>query len=425
LNIRHVLPVTMVAVLWAVSGSAQERTLVGRSAIVEREATARFGSEPARRIAVADQIYFAEEISTQAEARTVLEFRDGSTLELGPNSVVSIDRFVFNPVESRSEKAISVTQGIFRYTSSFVSRSNQTGIKTPVGTMGIRGSVVVGAVAAGQPGFLAMPSGNATFTATGGAQAQLGPGQSLAVAPGGNAPPVTNLPPAVFAQAMQIIAAVIGAVPPALPPPTPTQIAAIARANLVSAAVQGNAQPTPNPAGALVVPLNAPAGIPLLVQANAVGLLNQAPGSAPTPQQTAFIAQANQQVPNATQVIQNFTAANQARNAAVQQSGTQQVIGGVGQVAPLDALLQMVGNAIAANPALAGVITQVAVEQQPAAAGQIVRVAVTAAPQQREAIQRGALAGAPGQGQQIQQGIQGGGPPPPPPQNQGPSGSPT
>ena len=118
---------------------AQERTLVGRAAIVEREATAQFAKEAARTIKIADQVFFAEEITTRADAKTVLEFRDGSTLELGPNSNVLIDKFVFNPVESTSEKSVRITQGLFRYTSSFVAKSSTAEIKTPTATMGAPG----------------------------------------------------------------------------------------------------------------------------------------------------------------------------------------------------------------------------------------------------------------------------------------------
>ena len=337
----------------------------------------------------------------------MLEFRDGSTLELGPNSNVQIDKFVFNPVDSVSEKSVRVTQGLFRYTSAFVSKSSLAEIKTPTATMGIRGSVAVGAVpppGSNQPSFFAMPSGNGTLTTQGGS-APLGQGGAAAVAPGGNSPPATNLPPAVVAQAFQVVTNVMGQVAPPLPPASQQQLAANAQANLQPVAAQRTTQ--------ALVPTTqsqtqtggsaAPPALTLLNQANAVGLLNNAPGAALSPNQAAFVNQVNAQNPNAAAQVQTFTQQNQIQNQVQQQSGTQTVISNVSLIAPANQVVQMVQNSVAANQQLAGLITQTAVRNQPGAAVQIVQAAASAAPGQAGQIAQAGADAAPGQSTQLAQ----------------------
>ena len=104
------------------------------------------GDTPPTLLRIGDDIVFQEDISTGADAKTVIEFRDGSTFEVGPDAVIRIDEFVFNPEESVGHKTLSVTRGVFRYVSGFVAKDQDTKIASPAGIIGIRGSVVVGVV---------------------------------------------------------------------------------------------------------------------------------------------------------------------------------------------------------------------------------------------------------------------------------------
>ena len=99
--------------------------------VVVSDVDGQSGNAPAKHIAVNDNIVFQEDITTGNGAKAVIEFRDGSTFELGPDAAARIDAFIFNPEESTSHKALQVTRGVFRYVSGYVSSDQNTQISTP------------------------------------------------------------------------------------------------------------------------------------------------------------------------------------------------------------------------------------------------------------------------------------------------------
>jgi hypothetical protein len=77
---------------------------VGRSVFIANDVDGQLGDAPPRRIAINDDIVFQEDITTGDAAKAVIEFRDGSTFEIGPNAVVRIDSFVFNPEKAPARR---------------------------------------------------------------------------------------------------------------------------------------------------------------------------------------------------------------------------------------------------------------------------------------------------------------------------------
>src|ERR1700692_2598884 len=115
--------------------AAEPPVEVGRSVFVVSDVEGQFGDTPPKRLAIDDDIVFSEDITTGPEAKTVIEFRDGSILEVGPGSVVRIDSFVFNPEEAISRKALQVGRGVFRYVSAYTAADQSTDISTPTGIL--------------------------------------------------------------------------------------------------------------------------------------------------------------------------------------------------------------------------------------------------------------------------------------------------
>src|SRR5579859_8080537 len=69
-----------------------------------------------------DKIVFQEVVAAGHQAKTTIEFRDGSLFSLGPDAKARIDSFVFDPQRSTSHKTLAVTRGVFRYLSGFAAR---------------------------------------------------------------------------------------------------------------------------------------------------------------------------------------------------------------------------------------------------------------------------------------------------------------
>src|SRR5579863_5676041 len=182
---------------------------VGHSAYVLNTVN---GQPPRERpvvIRLNDKIVFEEEVAAGREAKTTIEFRDGSLFSLGPDAHARIDSFVFDPQRSTSHKTLAVTRGVFRYLSGFASRDQEAKINVPSGTLGIRGSLVVGVVTPGAPDFLFVAQGKAIFTNDAGS-VELGAGEGIAIL-SMHAHPMDpkTMPPAVAAQVLRAILKVL------------------------------------------------------------------------------------------------------------------------------------------------------------------------------------------------------------------------
>ena len=84
-----------------------------------------------------------ELITTHANDRAHLVFLDGSSLTVGPNAQLTIDKFVFDPSTKTGELAINASKGVLRLVGGKISKGNPITITTPSSTIGIRGGITI------------------------------------------------------------------------------------------------------------------------------------------------------------------------------------------------------------------------------------------------------------------------------------------
>jgi FecR protein len=84
-----------------------------------------------------------ELITTAGNDRAHLVFIDGSSLTVGPNARLTIDRFVFDPSTQKGELAINASKGVLRLVGGKISKTNAITITTPSSTIGIRGGITI------------------------------------------------------------------------------------------------------------------------------------------------------------------------------------------------------------------------------------------------------------------------------------------
>lgn len=294
-----------------------------------------------KRVTLAEEMYFDESVKTAPDASLVIDLRDGSSFELGPDAAIRIDRFIFDPEAGTGEKTVEILHGAFRYVSGVITAAPVTSLVTPHGTLGIRGSVVLGLIDPGTPTFLHVAQGEARFSNAGGAS-DLGDGQSIAVSSAATPPPrAIDTPIGFAAEALALIArklptpaalAARATLPPAV-------AAALARANLEAAAEQRAAQATQTPAKA-----SAPARS---VTSEAPGLATAA--STPAP-------------PDAAATLASLSAANAALHRVNVRRATSDVIRGIAATR-IDAsrLARIAARTAANNPAAAAIAAHAAV----------------------------------------------------------------
>lgn len=168
------------------SGTSFAQNKVGVAAAVKNQVTSN-----ARPLVAGSDVRVREVVRTGADSMAQLLFLDETSLSIGPQSEVTLDRFVYDPNRRAGNVVFNAGRGVFR----FVSGSQQPAsyqIKTPVATIGVRGTIVEGALFVDQATFIVnkaifnQKDGFGLYTILpNGPDITLGPGQALVVFQGG------------------------------------------------------------------------------------------------------------------------------------------------------------------------------------------------------------------------------------------------
>ncbi len=97
------------------------------------------GTGGARTLAVDSSVFMGDVIKTGASGTAQIRFVDDTRLAVGPNSDITIDRFIFGGGKTAKQVTINVTQGAFRFLTGISAKSAYS-IQTPTATIGVRGT---------------------------------------------------------------------------------------------------------------------------------------------------------------------------------------------------------------------------------------------------------------------------------------------
>jgi hypothetical protein len=81
-------------------------------------------------------------IRTASDGRTGLILRDGTRLSLGPDTELTIERFLYEPAEGRFALLVQLVRGVAVYVSGKIAQFSPESVRvqTPVGFIGLRGT---------------------------------------------------------------------------------------------------------------------------------------------------------------------------------------------------------------------------------------------------------------------------------------------
>lgn len=93
-------------------------------------------------------VYALDHVTTGADGKLQILLLDETTFTLGPNSDMILDEFVYDPASGAGKVSASMAKGVFRFVTGKVARKDPGSMKVtmPVGTIGIRGTMVAGQV---------------------------------------------------------------------------------------------------------------------------------------------------------------------------------------------------------------------------------------------------------------------------------------
>jgi hypothetical protein len=117
-----------------------QQTRVGEAVLVQNE-VARIAGSLSMPISVGDGLMRDETVRTGVESAAKLVMADSTNLAIGPNASITLDRTIFNDEHSYREIAIKLATGAFRFVTGHSAKAAYT-IKTPVASIGVRGTVL-------------------------------------------------------------------------------------------------------------------------------------------------------------------------------------------------------------------------------------------------------------------------------------------
>ncbi len=155
------------AIITAPHAARDALARVGVTSATDGDPLGKPPSEAERILRIGVDVQANELITTAANDRAHLVFLDGSSLTVGPNAQLVIDKFVFDPNSKTGELAINASRGVLRLVGGKISKSAPIVITTPSSTIGIRGGITLLDVKAAQTGSVFIFGRSMTVTAGG------------------------------------------------------------------------------------------------------------------------------------------------------------------------------------------------------------------------------------------------------------------
>jgi hypothetical protein len=148
LNVRlRIKPIVVRLALWGAIISASALAGVSTvqaaspsgTAVSVIPAAAANGAEGRRILKVDGDVFMGDKVQTGPGGEAQIEFKDATRLVVGPNSLMTIDAFVFNADNTARKITVNAAKGAFRFITGNSEKQAYT-IKTPTATIGVRGT---------------------------------------------------------------------------------------------------------------------------------------------------------------------------------------------------------------------------------------------------------------------------------------------
>lgn len=112
------------------------------------EVYAQRGAEARRALGQGAAVYAGDRITTAEDSSVELRFSDNARFALGSRSEMNVGQYVYRPGDDTSIMQTDILKGVFRFVSGLIARRKPQAVKlnTPVATIGIRGTHVIGEV---------------------------------------------------------------------------------------------------------------------------------------------------------------------------------------------------------------------------------------------------------------------------------------
>ena len=132
----------------AIAGAADAQTVGVNSSVVNDVRMTSQTNAQVHAAQVKERVGLGNQIQTGRGSALQVLLLDRTNFQVGANARITVDKFVYDPARSASAVGVSVAKGAFRFMSGKPTHANpgQSSIRTPVASIGIRGTIVEGVV---------------------------------------------------------------------------------------------------------------------------------------------------------------------------------------------------------------------------------------------------------------------------------------
>ncbi len=113
---------------------------IGVASAIVNQVTGSYGGT-SRALTVGNSVFANERIRTSEASSAQFLLLDKTSLSIGPNADLALDRFIYDPDRNSGSVVVKATQGAFRFITGALNPTRYT-INTPVATLGIRGTIL-------------------------------------------------------------------------------------------------------------------------------------------------------------------------------------------------------------------------------------------------------------------------------------------
>jgi hypothetical protein len=177
---------------------------IGTVAAVKPDAFGTPPSAPEQTLAIGTGLVENERIRTTAEGTANVVFADRTTLTVGKNSEITLDKFVYDPAGGAGSMVLDLKQGALRFVGGALSKggANSVQVKTPTATMTVRGAIALFFTQPDGSSIALLLYGNALKDLESGQEINR-PGFMFKFPTGGGAPEIVKITDGELAQLLQ------------------------------------------------------------------------------------------------------------------------------------------------------------------------------------------------------------------------------
>ncbi|MCB1530948.1 MAG: FG-GAP repeat protein [Rhodospirillales bacterium] len=136
---------------FAANSSATDESPVGAIEEVKGEATVTHADGTSDPVTIGTPVYQGDIIETSGEGAVNIVFIDETSMAISENARMAVDEYKFDSSTESGATNLSVLRGVFVFTSGLIGRDDPDDVQidTPVGSIGIRGTIIAGHINAG------------------------------------------------------------------------------------------------------------------------------------------------------------------------------------------------------------------------------------------------------------------------------------